>query len=390
MEVRPLRVLHVAETAQGGVGSYIEDIVALQVARYGEAAVRAVLPREHAAHFKRLPAASLRLFDIAASGRSASMLKMAMLALAEIRRFRPDLVHLHSTYAGFVLRPLLALLPGRPRVVYCAHGWAFDREGSVRSNRILACIERLWSRACDAVVCISQHDTDSALRVGIARSRLVTVCNGIADAPAPPDAAVASAVQRWAGDGLRVLFVGRLDRQKGVDVLYEALCRPGPRASAVVVGAAVVAGDAAAPPENVRVTGWLPRDQIAALYAAAQVLVVPSRWEGFGLVALEAMRAGRAVLASRVGGLPEVVDAGVTGALFEPGDAVGLADLLACLPAAELAAMGEAGRARFESLFDVTRVVDELDALYRRLLVSNAAAGPGARSIGATGPTPLG
>ena len=390
MDALPLRVLHVAETAQGGVGSYIEDIVALQVARYGETAVRAVLPREHAVHFKRLPTASLRLFDIAASGRTASMVKMAVLALAEIHRWRPEVVHLHSTYAGFVLRPVLMLMPSRPRIVYCAHGWAFDREGSARSNRWLARIERLWSLACDAVVCISQHDAASARRVGIAPSRLVTVSNGIAAASAPPAAAVALAAQRWRGDGLRVLFVGRLDRQKGADVLYEALRRLGPRASAVVVGAAVVAGDGAAPPDNVQVTGWLPRDEIAALYAASQVLVVPSRWEGFGLVAVEAMRAGRAVLASRVGGLPEVVDAGVTGALFEPGDTVGLADLLACLSAAELAAMGEAGRARFEHLFDVTRVVDELDALYQRLLASKAPADLSARSIGATGPTPLG
>ena len=162
MDVPPLRVLHVAETAQGGVGSYIEDIVALQVARYGESAVRAVLPREHAVHFKRLPAASLRLFDIAASGRSASMLKMALRAFAEMRRFRPEVVHLHSTYAGFVLRPLLALLPGRPRIVYCAHGWAFDREASARSNRWLARIERWWSHACDAVVRSSLRRSCSA------------------------------------------------------------------------------------------------------------------------------------------------------------------------------------------------------------------------------------
>jgi glycosyltransferase involved in cell wall biosynthesis len=385
----PLRVLHVAETAQGGVGSYLEDIVALQVARHGEAAVRAVLPREHAAHFKRLPAASLRLFDIAASGRSASMLKMARLALAEVRRWRPEVVHLHSTYAGFVLRPLLMLMPSRPRIVYCAHGWAFDREGSARSNRIVARIERWWSRACDAVVCISRHDAESALRIGIAADRLVTISNGIADAAPPPVAAVAQAAQRWQADTLRVLFVGRLDRQKGVDLLYEAMRRLGPQASGVVVGAAVVAADAAPPPDNVQVTGWLARDEIAALYAAAQVLVVPSRWEGFGLVAVEAMRAGRAVLASRVGGLPEVVDAGVTGALFEPGDATGLADLLGCLPATELAAMGEAGRARVESLFDVTRVVDELDALYRQLLAPSVHAAVGAPGLGATGPKPL-
>lgn len=377
----PLRVLHVAETAQGGVGSYIEEIVALQAARHGADSLCVVLPREHALHFKRLPPATLHLYNIAGSGRLRTMLRMAALTLSLVRRWRPDVVHVHSTYAGFVLRPLLAALPSRPRIVYCAHGWAFDREASPRFNRLVATIERVWSRWCDAVVCISRHDAESALRAGLPAHRLITVTNGIADMSSDP-AVAAPATSRWADQTLRVLFVGRLDRQKGVDVLYGAMQRLGARASALVVGSAVVAADnAVAMPVNVQATGWLSRDQIAALYAAAQVLVVPSRWEGFGLVAVEAMRAGRAVIASRVGGLPEVVEHGVSGLLVEPGDAAALADALERLSGERLQAMGAAGRLRFERLFDVQRVGDELDALYRRLVLAqrgSPAEGPAA------------
>jgi glycosyltransferase involved in cell wall biosynthesis len=168
------------------------------------------------------------------------------------------------------------------------------------------------------------------------------------------------------------LFVGRLDRQKGVDILYEALRRLPERAFALVVGAAVVAhrGGPVATPPNARVTGWLARERIAVLCRAADVLVVPSRWEGFGLVALEAMRCGCAVVASRTGGLPEVVDDGVSGLLFEPGDASQLAALLAQPDAASWKAMGAAGRRRFEAHFGIERVGDELDALYRRLMAA--------------------
>ena len=380
----PLKVMHVAETAQGGVGSYIEEVVALQAARHGAASLCVVLPREHAQHFKRLPPEALRLYDIAGSGRLRTMLRMAALTLSLVRRWRPDVVHVHSTYAGFVLRPLLAALRSRPRIVYCAHGWAFDREASPRVNRLVADIERVWSRWCDAVVCISRHDAESALRVGLPAHRLVTVSNGIADVSTETSAAAPS-TSRWTEHTLRVLFVGRLDRQKGVDVLYEAMRRLGGRASALVVGSAVVAADnAVAAPGNVQVTGWLSRDQIAALYAAAQVLVVPSRWEGFGLVAVEAMRAGRAVIASRVGGLPEVVEHGVSGLLVEPGDAGALADALEQVSAEQLLTMGAAGRLRFERLFHVQRVCDELDALYQRLVLSqrSAAAGGLAERIG--------
>jgi len=169
---------------------------------------------------------------------------------------------------------------------------------------------------------------------------------------------------------LRVLFVGRLDRQKGVDTLYKALERLGTRAFALVVGAAVVTerSGALAVPPNARAMGWLAREEIAVLCCAADVLVVPSRWEGFGLVALEAMRCGCAVVASRTGGLPEVIDDGVSGLLFEPGDAEQLAALLEQRDPASWQAMGAAGRRRFEAHFRVERVGDELDALYRHLI----------------------
>lgn len=376
-----VKVLHVAETAQGGVGSYIEELVPVQVARHGPGAVRVLLPREHAAHFKRLPAAALRVFDIAGAGRLRCMLRMAWHTLAEVRRWRPDVVHVHSTYAGFVLRPLLAAWPGGPRVVYCAHGWAFDRRAPRWLNAAVAGIERIWSAWCDAVVCISRHDHASAVRAGVPAHRLVVVANGIGDVPATTLASMASGLaptELWPEGALRVLFVGRLDQQKGVDVLYAALRRlsTAPRSvAAVVVGSAVVASDqAAVPPPQVQITGWLAREQIAALYEAADVLVVPSRWEGFGLVALEAMRAGRAVFASRVGGLPEVVEDGVTGCLFAPEDAEALAALLTDVRPARLAQMGAAGRLRYERLFHVERVADELDALYRRVLARSASA----------------
>lgn len=380
---RAIKVLHVAETAQGGVGSYIEEIAPLQSGLYGAEQVRVLMPREHASHFKKLLPACLRTFDTEGVGRARAMLRMTWLALKQVRQWQPDVVHLHSTYAGFALRPLLALWPHGPRVVYCAHGWAFDREGPRGADRLVAWVERLWSRWCDAVVCISRHDMASAQRIGIGAQRLVLVMNGIADAePVSGSGSAMAAPNLWPEQALRVLFVGRLDRQKGIDVLFEAMRRLGDQAHAVVVGSAVVAnGQTAPPPDNVRVLGWLARDELPAYYQAAQVLVVPSRWEGFGLVALEAMRAGRAVVASRVGGLPEVVEDGVTGLLLDPHSgpderadtaqaAAALAQRLRTLSDERLQTLGAAGRQRFERLFHIKRVGAELDALYRQVLQS--------------------
>jgi glycosyltransferase involved in cell wall biosynthesis len=374
-------ILHVAETAKGGVGAYLEELVARQAERHGADRVRVVLPAEHAALFGRLPPQTVHGFRIGSAGRLRAMMRMALVAGSLVRQWRPDIVHLHSSCAGLVLRPLLALLPHRPRVVYCPHGWAFDREAARWLNRAAAAVERVWARFCDAVVCISHHERASALRAGLPADRLAVVVNGIDDIALPAD--IDSAHALWPTGALRVLFVGRLDRQKGVDILYKALEHLRERAFAVVVGEAVVADPSRSvpPPPNVRAMGWLARQQIAELCRAADVLVVPSRWEGFGLVALEAMRCGCAVVASRTGGLPEVIDDGVSGLLFEPGDAGQLAALLEQCDPASWKAMGGAGRRRFEALFRVERVSDELDALYRRLI----AQAPGTASDDASG-----
>jgi glycosyltransferase involved in cell wall biosynthesis len=360
---QPLRVLHVAETAKGGVGSYIDDVVSLQIAQHGDAAVRVVLPEAHAAQLQRVPAASQRRFS-AAPGRLLNTWRMLRLALAQVREWQPDVVHLHSTFAGFALRPLLAWRPNRPRIVYCAHGWAFDREGPALANRVFEAVERLWSRWCDVVVCVSAHELAAGARIGITRGRLALVNNGIRDVDAVADVEAARAA--WPAGLRRVLFVGRLDRQKGVDILFDAMRRLDGKAFALVVGASVVAdeGPAALPP-NVRIVGWLGRDQIAAYYAAAEVVLISSRWEAFSLVAVEAMRAGCAVVASAVGGLRDVVADGVSGVLVAPESAAALATAVDGLGEDELRAMGRAGRERYERCFRIERVADELDALYQ-------------------------
>ncbi|HKB53975.1 MAG TPA: glycosyltransferase, partial [Ramlibacter sp.] len=262
----PLKVLHVAQTAQGGVGSYLEEIAPLQIERYGRGSVRAVLPLEHAQAFPALSPEWLETFATGTGGRLMTSCRMAWLALRVMREWRPDIVHLHSTFAGLILRPVIRFLPHRPRVVYCPHGWAFDRQARKAAVIAMQGLEWLLAHACDAIVCVSVNDCARARRVGIAAHRLRVVLNGIADLQRP-----ASGLQEapWPERALRILFVGRLDVQKGVDVLFAAMRKLGDSAFAVVVGSSVV-GDGALvgpPPANVRIAGWLSRERIAELYA---------------------------------------------------------------------------------------------------------------------------
>jgi glycosyltransferase involved in cell wall biosynthesis len=363
-----VKILHVTQTALGGVGSYLEELLTLQVKRYGAACVRVVLPKEHSEFFPGLPIECLLPYSSGKKGRLGSSLLMAVTAMRCVRQWQPDVVHLHATFAGFVMRPLLALLSCPPKIIYCAHGWSFERRkvnGLVTYS--MASAERYLSRLCSAVVCVSQFEASRAQTIGIPRSLLKVVASGLADITQPPTAA---AEALWPEGRIRVLFVGRLDHEKGVDILLSAMKILGNQAYAIIVGAAVVTGykSALEQPGNVKYLGWLDREKIRPLYATADMLVIPSHYEAFGLSAVEAMRAGLPVIASHVGGLPEVVVDFVTGRMVEPGHPDQLAAAILSMSKTQRREMGANARERFLAAFRIERTVEELHQVYENAL----------------------
>jgi UDP-glucose:(glucosyl)LPS alpha-1,2-glucosyltransferase len=181
-----------------------------------------------------------------------------------------------------------------------------------------------------------------------------------------------------------VLFAGRVVSDKGADVFVEACARALPRLSgwrAELLGAdrfgaaspetpylATLRPKAAA--AGVAMPGWRPHGEVIAAMARAAIVVVPSRWaEPFGLAALEAMACGAAVLASRRGGLPEVV--GEVAVPIDPEAPEQIAEAIVALAAdpARRVILGEAGRRR-AAAFDVGRAIAALDALRRQTLAA--------------------
>lgn len=159
-------------------------------------------------------------------------------------------------------------------------------------------------------------------------------------------------------DGRRVLFVGRRVEQKGLDVLLDAL--PADMRLTVV-------GEGPVHRDDPRVDWLGRREDVPALMATHDVLAVPSRWEGFGLVAAEGLAAGIPVLASAVDGLPEVV--GDAGWLLPPGDVSAWRAALEGLrddPALR-ARLGARGPERARERFDLERTVRRYEAIYREL-----------------------
>jgi glycosyltransferase involved in cell wall biosynthesis len=170
-------------------------------------------------------------------------------------------------------------------------------------------------------------------------------------------------------------FIGRLTGQKGVDILLRAFALVERRHPTVEL---ILAGDGPERPalsrlaqslglQRVMFLGW--RADAADVLADLDLLVVPSRWEGFGLVALEAMAMGIPVVASNASALPEIVAPGQTGLLVSPGDAGELADAITTILSGpkRAAEMGRAGRERVRTEFPVERMAKRTSDLYHSL-----------------------
>jgi glycosyltransferase involved in cell wall biosynthesis len=361
-----MRILHFSQSLPGGPASYLEELAPAQLSEIGAENLRFVLPSEHRDQVPSIPDSCFRGF--AQTRRTLrDLAQVQAFVQAEIAAFRPDIVHLHSSFAGGLVR-LPALFKARDfKIVYCAHGWAFAREGGRLKNRCLALAERVMSVAADAIVNISESEERAALDYGLDGRKMTTIRNGIARITTPANP------KSFGDKGINLLFVGRHDPQKGLDILLEAM-------SALerddvhlhVLGSAVVSNSTYdhAPTRNVTFHGWADRETVFRRMISADAVVMPSRWEGFGLVAVEAMRLGRPVIASERGALPEIVRHGETGLIFDPADRNALIAILRKLDRRDLESMGAKAEARFATYFTSDRMNKALLELYRSLLAT--------------------
>jgi starch synthase len=304
-----------------------------------------------------------------------------------------DLVHSHTWYANMGGH-LARTLHGVPHVI-TAHSleprrpWKAEQLGG--GYRVSSWVERTAYEHADAIIAVSEGMRADVLDCypTVHPERVHVVRNGI-DADIYHPVADTDALRRFGADPARpiVAFVGRITRQKGVSHLLAAahhidhgaqllLCAGAPDTSELEAEArAAVAELAAARPGVIWVPDMLPIEDIRQVLSAATVFICPSVYEPLGIVNLEAMACGTAVVASGVGGIPEVVDDGVTGLLvpynehdpeaFQLGLAHRVNELLA--DPDRVAAMGQAGRKRAISEFSWSSVADRTLHLYHQLL----------------------
>jgi glycogen synthase, Corynebacterium family len=311
-----------------------------------------------------------------------------------------DLVHSHTWYAG-AGGHLAKLLHGIPHVV-TAHSleplrpWKAEQLGG--GYAVSSWIERTAFEAADAVIAVSEGMRRDILRCypGIDPARTHVVYNGIDLATWRPsedrDLARSLGVDP---DRPAVVFVGRITRQKGLPYLLRAARRLPPDVQLVLCAGAPDTEEIMAEVTDlvhvlqterdgvVWIDRLLPQNELTAVLSACTLFVCPSVYEPLGIVNLEAMACGLPVVGTATGGIPEVVDDGVTGRLVpidQADDGTGtplepdrfVADLADAMievvsDAGRAAAMGQAGRKRAEEMFSWNRIADQTLEIYRSL-----------------------
>ena len=287
-------------------------------------------------------------------------------------------VHTHGVHADLYGRLCLQGLDGM-LLLQTRHN-----DDRFRRLWIMRLLNQWLARRCVRIVAISDAVREFVCAVeGIPPRKVERIYYGLDAAPAPQNVVDLRTELGWAGAPL-IGFVGRLTGQKGVDVLLNAFAivhRALPTARLLLIGDGPQRATLAALAGGLQISaavhfaGW--REDARAQMAALNVLAIASRWEGFGLVTLEAMQAGVAVVASRVSALPEIVLDGETGLLVPAANAAKLAAALLALLQDPQRAMqlGENGRLRAAQLFTVKQMAVQHAALYLSLAAPAAAAG---------------
>jgi glycosyltransferase involved in cell wall biosynthesis len=296
-----------------------------------------------------------------------------------IKAETPDVVHTHTSKAG-ILGRLAARIAKVPTVVHTPHGHVFYGHFDPLISRIFLWIEKLFAPLTDRVVTLTAGENRDYLELNVyPREKLVKIHSGvdIEKFKQVPDSAVEKKRSLGLGqDGLVVGFIGWLMPIKGPMHLLRAMAtvwQDHDDTNLVLIGKGdldvALRAEAMKMSANGRVNflGW--RSDIDAIMPLLDILVLPSLNEGMGRVLVEAMAAGKPIVASNVGGIPDLVQHEYNGLLVPPADEKALAAAIMQLinnpEKAKL--MGQRGRERCHQ-FSVEAMTEKIDRLYLELL----------------------
>lgn len=303
-------------------------------------------------------------------GSNAGRLGRSIEALRFFRTTRPDIVHVHNPTS--LQYAALSKLVSRAAIVITLHG---DQDTHAR----LGSSFEWWLTSAAVIV---SHAAGRTLRLPAHAGRLIVIHNGIEVIADDLQQRAAARTELGAGESCIGIIVARIDRRKGHATLLKSLTALDDLGGTVTVwvagdGSERIATEALAAQlglgqDRVRFLGR--RSDIDRLLNAADFFVLPSDIEGLPLSILEAMAHGLAIVASDVGGIPEIIQQGINGLLVPPGDDAALAAAIrrVTIDPALRRRLGDAARERASTTFSLSAMVDKYDQVYDDALAGRA------------------
>ncbi len=298
-------------------------------------------------------------------------LRVLMLLALYFLKEKPVIVHSFLFRANIIAR-IAAFLTGVPVVICSVRVMGGEKPYS-------RFIERATAFMADHYVAVSEQVKAHVHRsTGIAERKISTIYNGIAVAKGDiRDHGELRSRNGLNADDRLVMTAGRLHRQKGFDCLIQAMAvvhTACPRVKLLILGEGEEENNLKKLARSLELTDRIQflglRPDVDRLLHCIDLFVLPSRWEGLPNAVLEAMAAGKPVVATEVGGIPELVVRGVTGMIVPPQDVHALAEAIKALLSDEPRAlsMGAAGRERVQRHFSIDAMIAKTEALYQELL----------------------
>lgn len=374
MEVTQKRILYVITKANwGGAQRYVFDLAVAARDQGHEVAVLSGAPGELT---RRLEAAQIPVIpvpELARDIRIGSDLAAFRKLREHIRAFRPTVVHGNSSKAGGLVA-LASRLERVPRIIFTAHGWAFNEDRPLWQKPIIALLHYLTVLLSDETICVSNAMRRQAWFMLGARTKMQVIHNGVTPLSLLSKEEARQKLYPNAPFSFWIGTIAELHPVKQLSVLVDAMHKLAsryPDVGLVIIGEGQEREALTAQikhlglEDRVRLCGHV--EQAAIHLSALDVFVLPSRSEGLAYVILEAGLASLPVVASRVGGIPEVITSASQGTLVHSGDAAMLAGALRRYKedAVLRETHGKALNLRVTHDFSTLRMVERTLALYR-------------------------
>jgi len=288
-----------------------------------------------------------------------------------------DIVHAHD-WLGIPAAMVLQKEFNIPFVL-TMHSTEYGRSGGGGLS-VIHNLEVLGGQKADRVITVSNSMKEELVSIGFEREKIDVVYNGVDESKYNPRNSGVKIKEKFGIKGPLILFVGRLVWRKGVEYLIRAMPKIisiEPDAELIILGVGSeeeklmkLARDMRMENKITFINRYVSEKERIQFYAAADVVCVPSTYEPFGIVAVEGMSSGKPVVASRTGGLMEIINDGESGLLANPGDAEDLANkITSILKDKELAKkLSVGGRKRIEQEFTWKKIAEKTLSIYEKVL----------------------